>query len=214
MRILGINAYHGDSAACLVVDGRLAAAAEEERFRRIKHWAGLPSEAIRYCLNATGIVLADVDHIAINRDSGANFLRKAFYALSRRPRLDAVMNRSKNALHIQDIRGAIAEKMGTDQGSVRASVHRVEHHRAHLASAFLVSPFETAAVVSVDGFGDFVSTMWGAGKGSEIRILSQVIFPHSLGLFYLSMPQFLGFKQYGDEYKVMGLAAYGKPVYL
>lgn len=211
MTILGINAFHGDSSACILVDGQLVAAAEEERFRRIKHWAGFPSESIRYCLSEAGVGIDEVDHIAINRNPGANLFRKALFAFSKRPGLSAVRDRLANAGRVRDIRGELCRSLGVDAGSVRAVLHAVEHHRAHLASSFFVSPFDSAAVVSVDGFGDFVSTMWGQGGGNKIAVSGQVTFPHSLGLFYLALTQFLGFPHYGDEYKVMGLAPYGSP---
>jgi carbamoyltransferase len=209
MNILGLNAYHGDSSACLVINGQLVAAAEEERFRRIKHWAGLPTEAVRYCLEAGGITLDQVDHIAINRNPSANLLKKALFAFHKRPSLKAITDRLANAGKVKDVRTLLAEGLGAQGIEVRAEMHNVEHHQAHLASSFLVSPFESAAVVSVDGFGDFVSTMWGTGSGSSITVRDQVSFPHSLGLFYLAMTQYLGFPHYGDEYKVMGLAPYG-----
>jgi carbamoyltransferase len=214
VNILGLNAYHGDSAACLVVDGRLVAAAEEERFRRVKHWAGLPTEAVSYCLAEGGLAIGDVDLIAVNRTPRAHLLRKALFAFARRPSLRAVRDRLANAGKVADLAAALAAGLGADPGAIRARVHPVEHHRAHLASAFLVSPFASAAVASVDGFGDFVSGMWGAGDGPAIEVRDQVLFPHSLGLFYLAVTQHLGFPGYGDEYKVMGLAPYGEPEYL
>ena len=211
MVILGVNAYHGDSSACVVIDGKLVAAVEEERFRRVKHWAGFPSEAVKYCLESAGLGIGQVDHVAVNRDPSANLFKKVLFAFSKKPSLGAVADRLKNAAKFRGIQEAMGDALGVSPDVVRAKIHNIEHHRAHLASAFLVSPFESAAVVSVDGFGDFVSTMWGMGKGTEIAIRDQVNFPHSLGLFYLALTQYLGFMNYGDEYKVMGLAPYGKP---
>ncbi len=211
MKILGINAYHGDSAACLVIDGRLVAAVEEERFRRIKHWAGFPAEAVRYCLRGSGLSPSDLDHVAINRDPSANLMKKALFAFTKRPSLNAVKERLQNSQKVRDVRAALAEALGVQPGELKARVHAVEHHRAHLASAFFVSPFDRAAVVSVDGFGDFVSTMWGNGETNSLSTSDEVCFPHSLGLFYLALTQYLGFPKYGDEYKVMGLSAYGQP---
>ncbi len=209
--ILGVNAFHGDSSACLVLDGQLVAAAEEERFRRIKHWAGFPSEAIRYCLREGGITMEQVDHIAVNHNPTANLMKKALYAFAKRPSLASVRDRLANSNQVMDLRGTFREKLGVSHDQVRAEFHNVEHHLAHLGSSFFVSPFDSAAVLSVDGFGDFVSSMWGEGKGNRITTRDQIHFPHSLGLFYLAMTQFLGFPSYGDEYKVMGLAPYGKP---
>jgi len=214
MIILGLNAYHGDSSACLVIDGQLVAAAEEERFRRIKHWAGLPTEAVRYCLEAGGITLDQVDHIAINRNPSANLLKKALFAFTKRPSLEAIRRRLKNAGEVKDFQSVLCSTFNVQRSQLKTEIHNIEHHQAHLASSFLVSPFDSAAVVSVDGFGDFVSTMWGMGNGSSINVRDQVTFPHSLGLFYLAMTQYLGFPHYGDEYKVMGLAPYGTPTEL
>lgn len=212
--ILGVNAYHGDASACIIRDGILVAAAEEERFRRIKHWAGFPSEAIRYCLLEAGVSLKEVDHIAVNRNPSANFLKKALFAFLNKPSLAAVKDRFQNAEKVKGIPKSIAEGLGVPESEINAKIHNIEHHLAHLASSFLVSPFERAAVVSVDGFGDFVSTMWGVGDGNHISASNKVNFPHSLGLFYLAITQYLGFPNYGDEYKVMGLAPYGRPVEL
>lgn len=210
--ILGINAYHGDSSACLVEDGKIIAAAEEERFRRVKHWAGMPSMAVAYCLRERGISLSQLDHIAVNRDPRANLLKKALFAFSNRPSLATIKDRLTNAGKVKDIRSTLAEALGLDSNAIKARLHHVEHHRAHLASSFYVSPFESAAIVSIDGFGDFVSSMWGEGNATKMQILGQVGFPHSLGLFYLMITQYLGFYKYGDEYKVMGLAPYGRSV--
>jgi carbamoyltransferase len=212
--ILGLNAYHGDSSACIVVDGKLIAAAEEERFRRIKHWAGFPSEAIKFCLTYAGMKVSDVDHIAINRNPNANLLKKALFAIRNRPSLSTIRDRLSNAGKVRDIKSSLCDLFSVESSIIKAQIHNVEHHRAHLASSFFVSPFDSATVVSVDGFGDFVSTMWGEGNGGRIKVHGQVNFPHSLGLFYLAITQYLGFNRYGDEYKVMGLAPYGKPSYM
>ncbi|MDX8411849.1 MAG: carbamoyltransferase C-terminal domain-containing protein [Mariprofundaceae bacterium] len=210
--IIGINAYHGDSSACLVIDGRLVAAVEEERFRRIKHWAGFPSESVKYCLEMAGITLDDVEHVAINSDPKANLLKKLSFTLSKRPELKLVMDRLRNAKERRSIEQEF-ESLFPGR-SFNGQVHQVEHHLAHLSSAFHVSPYDEAAIVSVDGFGDFASTAWGMGRGSEIDIDDRVYFPHSLGIFYQAMTQFIGFPHYGDEYKVMGLAPYGKAKFL
>jgi carbamoyltransferase len=212
--ILGLNAWHADAAACILRDGRLLAAAEEERFRRVKHWAGLPTEAVAYCLREAGVRLGEVDLIAINRRPSAHLLRKALFTLAARPSTGAVRDRLRNAARIGDAGPALAAAFSADPQAIASRIRRVEHHRAHLASAYLVSPFPEAALVSVDGFGDFVSTMWGRGEGPRIAVDGEVLFPHSLGLFYLAITQHLGFPRYGDEYKVMGLAPYGKPAFL
>ncbi len=214
MRILGINAYHGDSAAAIVVDGRLVAAIEEERIRRIKHWAGFPSEAIRHVLHEAGLAPADVDHVAIGRQPSAHLHRKVLFSLRRRPSLAAVRDRLANMGKVLDLKRELARALDVDPARLRATFHNVEHHRAHMASSFFLSPFDEAACLTIDGFGDFVSTMYGAGAGNRLEVDRWVEFPHSLGLFYTACTQYLGFGRYGDEYKVMGLAPYGEPEYL
>jgi carbamoyltransferase len=209
--ILGLNAYHGDSSACLVHDGKLIAAAEEERFNRIKHWSGFPVEAVRYCLEAAEIPISRVDHVALNRRPWASLWRKIVFGLTARPQASQVKGRLGNARQWLFIKKEIEEALGA--GPLQAREHFIEHHQAHLASSFFVSPLEKAAVMSVDGFGDFSSAAWGVGEGNRLRIMGRVFFPHSLGLLYLALTQYLGFHHYGDEYKVMGLAAYGKPTY-
>ena len=209
MIILGLNAFHGDSAAALVRDGRLVAAAEEERFRRVKHWAGFPSQAIAYCLREARLRLSDVDHIAVNQNSRANFFRKLAFIASQRPNFGLLVNRLKNRRARRGMSDLLAASFPDER--FRGQVHPIEHHLAHLSSAYYVSPFQDAVVVSVDGFGDFSSAAWGAGRGQEISIDGRVYFPHSLGIFYQALTQYLGFPHYGDEYKVMGLAPYGKP---
>jgi carbamoyltransferase len=211
--ILGLNAYHGDAAAALVVDGELVAAAEEERFNRIKHVAGFPSLAAAWCLAEAGMKPAQLDHIAIGRDPRANFGAKIRRTLRHRPSISYVRERLSNQAQVGDVADAVSDALGVDRGSLRAKFHNVEHHRAHAASAFFVSPFEDAAILSVDGFGDFASTMLAVGRGSKLEVLDRVLFPHSLGIFYTAVTQWLGFPHYGDEGKVMGLAPYGEPVY-
>ena len=270
MIILGINAYHGDAAAALVQDGKLIAAVEEERFNRQKHCAGFPAESIRYCLQAAGVSIEDVEHIGISRDPSAHIHKKILFAAQRAarqvagrgrdgetgrrgegelasmggdvsatavfppsPRLAVspsllhpngnghgpgvfrqVVDRLGNAARIRDLRAVLAKELGVSSNSLRAQFHNIEHHRAHLASAYFVSPFERAALLSIDGFGDFISTMWAAGEGNSIEVLGQVEYPHSMGIVYTATTQFLGFPHYGDEGKVMGLAPYGRPRFM
>lgn len=213
MYILGLNAYHPDSAAALVKDGQLVAAVEEERIKRIKHWAGFPNEAISYCLSEAGVKLEDIDYIAVNRNTAANFHKKIFFTIRKRPSINLIKNRFANMLRVSGIRKTINQEFG-NIGKTKAKVFNIEHHRAHLASSFFVSGFNDATVVSIDGFGDFTSTMVARGKGSRIEPLYEVNHPHSLGIFYSAFTQFVGFPSYGDEYKVMGLAGFGEPVYL
>lgn len=212
MIILGLNAFHADAAAAILRDGVLVAAAEEERFRRLKHWAGFPSEAIRYCLREARIRLADVDHIAVNQDNRARVLRKIGYLAAHPPRPRLLGDRLAQRRDRQRVPERLDELLPADR--FRGRMHKVEHHLAHLASAFHVSPFDEAVVASIDGFGDFASATWGLGRGAEIDIAGEVLFPHSLGIFFQALTQYLGFPYYGDEYKVMGLAAYGAPAFL
>jgi carbamoyltransferase len=212
--ILGINAYHGDAAACIVKDGQLIAAGEEERFNRKKHCAGFPALAIRYCLEAAGISLDQVDHIGISRDPSAHLHKKILFSLTKLTNLSGLIAaRLANAAKIRDLRQELEKVLGVAP-SEKVQFHNVEHHKAHMASCFFVSPFERAAILSIDGFGDFISTMWGMGQGSRIDVLGQVEYPHSAGAVYTATSQYLGFTKYGDEGKVMGLAPYGQPRYL
>jgi carbamoyltransferase len=207
MNILGINAYHGNASAAIVCDGRLVAAVEEERFNRVKYAAGFPAQAIRYCLKEAGLTLAEIDHVAVPRNPYARLATKIFYAL-RMPSF--AKDRAKVLARFTGIPEALAAAFETDPKKLKAKFHRIEHHQAHLASSFFVSPFERAALLSADGLGDFASTMWGTGTGDQMEIAGVVAFPHSLGLFYSAVTQYLGFLKFGDEYKVMGLAAYGQ----
>jgi carbamoyltransferase len=208
MNILGINAYHGNASAAMVCDGRLVAAVEEERFNRVKYAAGFPAQAIRYCLKEAGLTLAEIDHVAVPRNPYARLATKLFYAM-RMPSF--ARERAKVLVKFTGIPEALAQAFDTDPKRLAAKFHRLEHHQAHLASSYFVSPFERAALLSADGLGDFASTMWGTGAGHRMRIDGAVAFPHSLGLFYSAVTQYLGFLKFGDEYKVMGLAAYGQP---
>jgi carbamoyltransferase len=210
MIILGINAYHGDASAAIILDGKLIACAEEERFNRIKHSAGFPAEAIKYCLKEAGVSISQVDYIAIPRDPKARIFRKLYYGI-KIPKL--AIRRSIALRKTQNIKKLMAHAFNVDESRIKAKIMNVEHHRAHIASAFFVSPFERAVFFSADGLGDFASTMWGLGEGNKIKIKGEICFPHSLGMYYTAITQYLGFLGYGDEYKVMGLAAYGKPEY-
>ena len=209
--ILGLNAYHGDAAAALVVDGELVAAAEEERFNRIKHVAGFPSLAAQWCLEEARLTAADLDHIAVSRDPRANIGQKLLRTIRHGASARYLKERLQNAAKVRDVGTALATALGVERTDMRAHVHNVEHHQTHIASAFFVSPFDEAAILSVDGFGDFCSTMTAVGHGNSFDVLERVLFPHSLGIFYTAVTQYLGFPHYGDEGKVMGLAPYGDP---
>jgi carbamoyltransferase len=204
MNILGLNAFHGDASAALLRDGQLVAALEEERLNRVKHWAGLPVLAAKACLQGT-----QPDHVAISRNPRAHLGVKLLRVALRPHRWLNLSSRAVNSVRIAQVGELLAAEGIVPQGA--RQVHFVEHHRAHLASAFFASPFEEAAVISIDGFGDFSSVMWGVGKGNQIDVRGSVSFPHSLGIFYTAFTQFLGFPKFGDEYKMMGLSAYGEP---
>lgn len=211
MYILGLNAYHGDSSACIFKDGELIAATEEERIRRIKHWAGFPIEAIKFCLQEANISITEVDHITISRDPSANIYKKITHSLKNMVSFKTLKDRLANTKKITSIKGELATVFNVDIADIKAEVHNIEHHRSHMASAFFASPFQESAILSIDGFGDFTSTMTGIGNGNKIEVLDSVTYPHSVGIFYTAFTQYLGFPNYGDEYKVMGLAPYGKP---
>ena len=214
MLVLGINAYHADAAAALYADGRLVAAVEEERLSRIKHCAGFPALAIPEVLKIGGVTLGDVDEIAIARDSTANLRKRLAYIVKNFRRTTKVAGkRLKDRAGLKELDVQIAEACGLSPDKLKAPIRRVEHHLAHAASSFLVSPFERAAILTLDGFGDFASAMWGVGEGSDIKVLGRVTYPHSLGILYTAVCQYIGFDRYGDEGKVMGLAPYGDPTY-
>ena len=214
MYILGINAYHGDASACIFKNGKLIAAIEEERLTRIKHWAGFPSKAIKFCLGEAGIVLTQVDHITIARDPSANLLKKVFHILKNFTSIDTIRDRLLHKKKISNLIKDFASHFGIDENKIAAKIHNIEHHRSHMASAFFASPFEKSAILSIDAFGDFTSTMLGNGTGNKIDVISQTNFPHSVGIFYTAFTQYLGFNHFGDEYKLMGLSPYGSPTML
>ncbi len=241
MIILGLNAYHGDASAALLIDGKLAYAIEEERLNRQKHCAGFPSLAASACLSLAGVSPGDLDHVALSRDPKAHLLQKAMHLANRVVKraqpseapdsgspnfgdtavsgtggglLATLKDRLGNVARLRKADEALAAALRVAPKDLRATQHAVEHHRAHLASAFFASPFDDAAVLSLDGFGDFVSTMWARGSGTRLDVLSEVLYPHSLGIVYTAVTQWLGFPKYGDEGKIMGLAPYGRPRYL
>jgi len=243
MIILGINAYHGDAAAAIIREGKLLAAVEEERFNRFKHCAGFPIESIKYCLKAANVSIEEVDHIGVSRDPSAHLHKKVLFAATRAAKqvtggrkqgavatleqvdvngdngkgpgiFAQIKDRLGNAAKVRDLKEELARQLNVAKSSIHAQFHNIEHHRAHLASAFYVSPFDKAALLSIDGFGDFISTMWGVGERNSIDVMRQVEFPHSTGIVYTATTQFLGFPYYGDEGKVMGLAPYGRPRYI
>jgi carbamoyltransferase len=215
MYILGINAYHADSSAAIFKDGVMIAATEEERFTRIKHWAGFPVLAIKFCLQEAGITLGQLDYISIGRDPKAKFLNKLHYLRKNPSLVFGAIKRYHNSREVTSLEKEFSKIDGTVSfNAIKNKIKNIEHHRSHLASAFFASPFEESAILSIDGSGDFTTTMIAVGKGNKIEVLDSIDFPVSCGLFYTAFTQFLGFPHYGDEYKVMGLAPYGEAKYI
>lgn len=215
MYILGINAWHGDASATLLKDGLVILAVEEERLNRKKHYAGFPKLAIKSCLEAAGISITDVDHICISTNPSANLKQKVLYSLKQFSKIHKMLrDRIGKVAKTRDIRIELSEAFNIPKDAITAEIHNIEHHLAHMASAFFVSPFQKAAILSLDGMGDFVSSKWGIGSNNDIKVSGQAEYPHSVGYLYTAITQFLGFPHYGDEGKIMGLAPYGKPTYM
>ncbi len=214
MNILGINAYHPDASVALLRDGVPVWAAEEERFNRVKHISGFPGGALRRCLEDVGIGPAELDVVAVSKNPRASLARKALFVLRHRPDLSLVSDRLGAFRRSSSFSRDFTAALGVSPASLRARFVKVEHHRAHIASSFFLSGFDRAAFLSIDGMGDFSSAVWGRGEGNRLEIAGRVYFPHSAGFLYTAATQFLGFMRFGDEYKVMGLAAYGEPVFL
>lgn len=214
MIIVGINAYHADASAAIFVNGTMIAAIEEERFTRVKHWAGFPKLAIEFCLKEAGISYNEVDFFAIGRDPKARMFQKFLY-VAKNPggSFTAIRDRLYNRRKVASVAEELAMISGLPVENFNHKVKNIEHHRSHLASAFFASPFKDAACLSIDGSGDFSTTMTGIGSGNNIKVLKSVNFPHSIGIFYTAFTQLLGYPHYGDEYKLMGMAPYGEPKY-
>src|SRR5438876_240555 len=213
MLILGLNMFHADASAAIIQDGEVIFAIAEERLNRIKHYAGFPSLAIKACLDAAGAKMTDVDHVAVGQDSDANLSRKVQYALANPAKILNFIRLRQRKKAMRDVRSQIATSLDVDPVQLGFQEHHLEHHIAHIASAYYCSPWERAAGFSYDGSGDFVSTMMARCEGNEIEVLDRVFLPHSLGGFYTMICEFIGYKKYGDEGKVMGLAPYGKETY-
>src|SRR5579862_11527 len=213
MLILGLNMFHADASAAIVQDGEVIFAIAEERLNRVKHYAGFPALAVRACLDAAGAKPSDLDHVAIGYDSSSNLAQKMQYAISNPAKIMNFLRLRQRKEAMRDVRTLLACAMDVDIAALRFHQHNLEHHIAHIPSAYYCSPWEKAAGFSYDGSGDFVSAMMARCEGSEIEILSRVYLPHSLGSFYTMICEFIGYKEYGDEGKVMGLAPYGKETY-
>ena len=213
MLILGLNMFHADASAAIVVDGEIKFAIAEERLNRHKHFGGFPALAVKACLDAVGAKISDVEHVAVGQDSDANLARKVQYALANPAKILNFIRLRQRKEAMRDVRSLLAKALQVDSSQLRFQEHHLEHHIAHIASAYYCSPWEKAAGFSYDGSGDFVSTMMARCEGSEIEVLDRVFLPHSLGSMYTMICEFIGYSQYGDEGKVMGLAPYGKDTY-
>lgn len=213
MLILGLNMFHADASAAIVQDGEVVFAIAEERLNRKKHFGGFPTLAIKACLDAVGAKISDVEHVAVGQDSDANLAQKVQYALANPAKILNFIRMRQRKEAMRDARTLIANAFETEPGKLHFQEHHLEHHIAHIASAYYCSPWEKAAGFSYDGSGDFVSTMMARCEGNDIEVLDRVYLPHSLGSFYTMICEFIGYKKYGDEGKVMGLAPYGKDKY-
>jgi carbamoyltransferase len=211
MRILGISCYFHDAAAALLEDGRLIAAAEEERFSRIKHDFGFPARAIRFCLDRGRISGADLDYVAFFEKPFIKFERILQTALGTVPRSQAVFRKAMTAWMLDKL--WVKSRIRDNLGIPSERILFVEHHQSHAASAFLCSPFDDAAILTVDGVGEWATATIGHGRGTSLTLNSEIRFPHSLGLLYSAFTAFLGFEVNEGEYKVMGMAPYGVPRY-
>lgn len=213
MLILGLNMFHADASAAIVLDGEVKFAIAEERLNRRKHFGGFPGLAVKACLDAVGAKISDVEHVAVGQDSDANLAKKVRYALANPAKILNFIRLRQRKEAMRDVRSLLSKALDVDSAQLRFQEHHLEHHIAHIASAYYCSPWEKAAGFSYDGSGDFVSTMTARCEGNEIEVLDRVFLPHSLGSVYTMICEFIGYSQYGDEGKVMGLAPYGKDTY-
>jgi len=214
MLILGLNMFHADASAAIIQDGEVLFAISEERLNRVKHYAGFPALAIQACLDAAGAKIADIDHVAVGQDTDANLAEKVRYAIANPAKLLNFIRLRRRKEEMRDVRSLMARSLDCGPERLKFTEHRVEHHIAHIASAYYCSPWEQAAGFSYDGSGDFVSTMMAHCEGGDVSVLDRVFLPHSLGSFYTMICEFIGYNKYGDEGKVMGLAPYGKDTYV
>ena len=213
MLILGLNMFHADASAAIVLDGEIKFAIAEERLNRHKHFGGFPALAVKACLDAVGAKISDIEHVAVGQDSDAHLAKKVQYALANPAKILNFIRLRRRKEAMRDVRSLLAKALDVGSTQLRFQEHHLEHHIAHIASAYYCSPWEKAAGFSYDGSGDFVSTMMARCEGDEIEVLDRVFLPHSLGSVYTMICEFIGYSQYGDEGKVMGLAPYGKDTY-
>src|SRR5450755_2097600 len=214
MLILGLNMFHADASAAIVLDGEVKFAIAEERLNRRKHFGGFPALAVKACLEAVGAKVSDVEHVTVGQDSDANLTKKVQYALANPAKILNFIRLRQRKEAMRDVRSLLLKALDVDSSQLRFQEHHLEHHIAHIASAYYCSPWEKAAGFSYDGSGDFVSTMMARCEGNEIEVLDRVFLPHSLGSLYTMICEFIGYSQYGDEGKVMGLAPYGKETFI
>jgi len=208
--ILGLNINHADSSACIIKENKLVFAIEEEKLNRQKHWAGLPGLAIKECLINSNTKAGEVTDISLNTNPLSNITKKSIYFIKNYifgSKKKEIFSRLKKKIRIKNV---LCKEFGFTK---KIKINYIDHHLSHIASSYYPSNFENAICVSIDGFGDFVSVVIAEGKGSQIHIKEKFFFPDSLGIFYEMMTQLLGFKNYGDEYKLMGLSSYGQPTY-
>lgn len=214
--ILGLNAFHGDAAAAILRNGEVIAAVAEERLNRIKHASGFPALAVKKVVDMAGIDPGQICAIAVGRDGRAHRWRKLAFVARYRPALKtAILPRLTQRRRIQNAKALTAAALGVPIADLaKTKLINIEHHLAHAASAFWGSSYPRAAILTADGFGDFVSTAWGLGSGTSIDLQQRVFYPHSLGVLYQAVTQFIGFPHYGDEGKTMGLSPYGQPTFV
>ena len=208
---LGLNFLHSDTSACIFENGTLIAAAEEERFTRIKHTTTFPYMSINFCLNKLDLDISKIDVITVNSNPFASFFDKAIFLIKNPKSLPIAFNSLNNSSKKYNLKNYIA-KIDKDK-IFSGKIKFIDHHESHMASSLFFNNFKECVNLSIDGFGDFSSCAWGFSMNKHLKIDKKVYFPHSLGIFYQAMTQYLGFKNYGDEYKVMGLSSYGKPKY-
>ena len=208
--VLGINFLHSDTSACIFKNGKLIAAVEEERFSRIKHTSSFPVKSINFCLNEVEIDISDLDIITINSNPFSSLDKKILFTLKNFKRYILALKSLSNIKKKITIKKLISLNF---KKKFKGKIVYLDHHLSHIASSSFFSNFDESVNLSIDGFGDFASAGWGTLINGNLSIDEKILFPHSMGIFYQAMTQFLGFKNYGDEYKVMGLSSYGKPVF-
>lgn len=213
MNILGINAHHPDASVVLVQNREVIWAAEEERFSRIKHSSGFPELALKKCLQETDLSFDEIQVIAISRDPSAHLWRKISYSLLSGVDMTFVKKRVLARSKAYSIIDEIAQAMCVHPSAVKSKIQFIEHHLAHAACSVLASGFSETAFATIDGLGDFSSVMTGEYHNNRFTIYDRIYYPHSIGFFYTAATQYLGFPHFGDEFKVMGLASYGNPVF-